>query len=148
MKFHWGHGITLTFIVFVVFILAMIFKSTENNIHLVSEDYYNDELRFQEKIDKIQNTKLLAAKPTFVLSGRELVLTFPQDLLGGGPLKGTVTLFRPSDSRFDKDFELRLSDEGVQKIDLQKTLSGFYKVQLEWTDHAKTYYTEKEITLN
>ena len=147
MRFHWGHGIALTFSIFVVFILTMIFKSTQDKIHLVSEDYYGEELRFQEQIDKVQNTRALAEAPNINLEGRKLTVIFPQNLFQQNDPEGQITLFRPSNSQFDQEFKLVLNAEGRQEIILKDILSGFYKVQLEWADGSKAYYTEKSINL-
>ena len=48
-KFHWGYGIALFFTAFVVFILTAVFTSTKENIHLVTEDYYAEELAYQKR---------------------------------------------------------------------------------------------------
>ncbi len=144
MKFNWGHGITVFFIVFVAFILIMIFKSTQNNIHLVSENYYSDELVYQERMDEIKNVNLLQNKPVVELSNNMVLVSFPQEITEG--LKGQIKLFRPSDSGMDRTFTLALNEEGKQVLNLKDATQGYYKLQLQWTDmQQKKYFKEESL---
>ena len=55
MKLNWGHYIVIGFIGFVILILFMVFRSYQHNNDLVSEDYYAEEIAFQDVIDKKSN---------------------------------------------------------------------------------------------
>ena len=55
MKFNWGVGIFTFYGLFVVFILALVFRSSQENYDLVTEDYYQQEIRFEEVINKRNN---------------------------------------------------------------------------------------------
>ncbi len=55
MKFNWGTGIVLAFIGFIGFIMYFIVSmhtDTKYDHDLVTEDYYKQELEFQNDIDK------------------------------------------------------------------------------------------------
>lgn len=52
MKFNWGTGITIFIVLFVVSMSAMVFKASQQNVDLVTEDYYEKELAFQDLKDK------------------------------------------------------------------------------------------------
>ena len=63
MKLNWGAGILLAFIGFISFIMYFIITMTTNSAYdhdLVSENYYADELKYQNDIDKLKNAKKLA----------------------------------------------------------------------------------------
>ena len=52
-KFTWGHGVALALGLFIIFILSMIFyfTSTWKNSELITDDYYEAELAYQDVID-------------------------------------------------------------------------------------------------
>ena len=52
MKFNWGTGIVIFITQFVVSMSAMVFKASQQNVDLVTEDYYEKELAFQGLKDK------------------------------------------------------------------------------------------------
>ena len=47
MKFNWGTGIGLFYVVFVVIMVSMVMFSARNNIDLVQEDYYEKDLNYE-----------------------------------------------------------------------------------------------------
>ena len=62
MKLNWGTGIVIAMISFMIFILTFVYRSVvmdEYQHELVSEDYYGDELHYQEEIDKLKNASNL-----------------------------------------------------------------------------------------
>lgn len=57
IKISWPTAIIIAIASFVVFILSFVFKVTflpKYDHHLVSEEYYNEELNYQEEIDKLK----------------------------------------------------------------------------------------------
>ena len=66
------------------------------DFQLVSDDYYQQELNFQEQINQAQNVQALKVKPELDYSAatRELELIFPT-ILSQSILEGEVTFFRP-----------------------------------------------------
>jgi hypothetical protein len=48
----WGKGIILVFVVFVLGIGVLVYRSMTKNIDLVTTNYYEKELKYQEQIDK------------------------------------------------------------------------------------------------
>ena len=55
IKISWPMGIIIAMTAFVIFILSFVYKVTflpAYDHHLVSEDYYKDELHYQQEINK------------------------------------------------------------------------------------------------
>ena len=78
----WPRLIVLTLAAFMLFILNFVYQSffDENlNHHLVSEDYYKDELYYQEEIDQILRAKQLQPQVSCKLSDGKLWIDFPDD---------------------------------------------------------------------
>lgn len=137
---NWGHGLTLSFIGFAGFIIFMAVKSFDQNIDLVTEDYYRDELNYQQRIDQIQQTKAQGMEAKVELKEDLLELTFPN-----APDKGEAHLYRPSDSQFDKRFQL--SQAKTMAFDRTNLLKGYYILKISWEAGGQTFYQEKGIVL-
>ena len=141
---NWGVRITLSFIVFAGIIFTMVFISMNQRVNLVAEDYYKQEIEYEDQIDRIRNTNSLSSKPEIQMDvgSKQVIIKFPEELKGR--LKdGHVLLFRPSDSRLDKRFQLDLDDSGIQKISMKGQIGGLWKAKLYWQDYDLEYYDEK-----
>jgi len=76
MKFNWGTGIVLAFIAFISFIMYFVINMSTNKKYdhdLVTEQYYNKELKFQEDIDKSKNARNLETNITWKFHSSELI---------------------------------------------------------------------------
>ncbi len=52
---NWGTGITITFIIYCALVIAAVARSFQEDVHLVTDEYYKEELQFQQQIDRTQN---------------------------------------------------------------------------------------------
>lgn len=143
-KFHWGYGIGLFFTAFVVFILTAVFTSTKENIHLVTENYYAEELAYQERIDEIKNTSQLKGEVGIRMKEESVELSFP---ITKADIAGEIHFFRPSDAALDQKFNLALNTDGEQVISTENMASGYYKVKLTWQMEGKDFYKEMPVYL-
>lgn len=146
MKFNWGTGI---FIVIVVFMAAcavfFIFANRQDN-SLVESDYYAKGLKYEEVIQKRRNTAALKNLPLIQLDKDMLKIKYPSELKGNA-VQGTVYLYRPSDKKFDQFITLAFDTAMVQQIPSVILHKGMYIVKLDWTMNGKSYYYEKEISV-
>ena len=60
MKFNWGTGIALVYGAFALIMVGVVIRSRQYDPGLVSKDYYNLDLNYQEHFDKKQNAANLA----------------------------------------------------------------------------------------
>jgi len=139
----WGKGILLTIIGFVALIITMVVISVRmDGIELVTENYYEEEIKFQDQIDKENSALTLDRK---VISYDATSKTVLLDLPNGAT--GKLQLFRPSDSTLDKVLNFTAAEEGKTAIPVDNLKSGYWKFQLNWTEGGKDYYEEKKIDL-
>ena len=143
---NWGHKITLAFSAFVVFIVFMVVKSFQENVDLVTEDYYKQEIQYQQQIDKINNTHALKQKVSFAQENQQLIVQFPEEFKNG--LSGEINLFRPSDARFDVSTEIKVDTNLRQSIPTSDLAKGYYKVKVDWNDGDKAYYMEESVFIH
>ncbi|MDF9795995.1 hypothetical protein OKW21_001258 [Catalinimonas alkaloidigena] len=140
---NWGYKIVFAFSVFVVFIVFLVVKSFQQNIDLVAEDYYKQEIQYQQQIDKINNSHALNERITFIQENQQLMVQFPEEL--NHQLEGEINLFRPSDARFDVNTKIAVDSKLRQWIPTSDLLKGYYKVKVDWTDGVKDYYVEESL---
>lgn len=117
---NWGKSIALFYGLFVVALLAVVVFSFTQDVNLVADDYYQQELVYEDQINRIKNTESLEIKPALVLKGNYVELTFPQEL---SP-KGTILFFRPSDAKMDRRISVALGVDNKQQIDFSKAEKG------------------------
>ena len=134
----------MAIIVFVGGMLFLVYKSTQQSIELIEEDYYAAELEYQGKIDKKQNLQAKSAKIDCNVSSNGCKITFPQ-LSEVHPTNGIIRVIRPSDKSMDLSFSFEKLEDRLFQIPLEKFRSGMYKIEAEWNDGDKAYLDERII---
>ena len=145
-KISWPAGIIISIASFVIFILYFVFKVTflpEYNHHLVSEDYYKDELNYQKEIDKLDNATELKQNITYKNVDSGLLISFPSEF-EASEIKGTIAFQRLSNSKIDFEFpiELKTNDFLIKNENL---VEGRWNIKIEWTVNNKTYLFKEKI---
>ncbi len=138
---NWGKSIVLAFVLFAVFIGVLVTISVRQDVPLVSANYYEQELKYQEQIDRIKNTNALAQKPTLEIVEGALEVRYPDMTL---VTSGELELFRPSDETLDRKYTLSTA-ETVQRIQLKDLPGGLYKARMRWIQDGKEYFLENTV---
>lgn len=145
MKFHWGIRIAIVYIGFVALIVTLVIMSMNQRLDLVTSDYYKEELKYQEIIDKKTASNALKEQLQWQVLPGSFQLNFP-DEFAGQEIHADVHFFRPSDSRLDKKIEIN-SNELQQSINTSEMPSGYYEVKIDWSVGNKKYYNEGSIQM-
>jgi hypothetical protein len=147
-KSGWGWGMFGLYGGFVAFILVIVVFCTFQDIQLVTDNYYEQELVYQTRIDKVNRTGTLVTPLgiAFDKLDQQIELAFPSDL-DLGKLAGSVTLFRPSNARYDQTLAVQVDDFGRQYIPTEKLMRGLWKVKIDWNVGGAEYYTEDMVVI-
>ena len=142
----WGKGIILIYAVFVTGIAVMVYTSMTKDTELVTKNYYEKELKYQEQIDKFNNSNELNKR--LKIEGKEnmIVIIFPNDELNK-TLMGEVSFYRPSDAKSDFSVPVAVNDNHEQEIVTDKLQKGLWKVMVNWNDGTVNYYNEEKIMI-
>jgi hypothetical protein len=146
MKFNWGTGIVLAFIGFISFILYFVISMNTNSKYehdLVTEDYYAQELEYQNDIDKENNAKTLKQNLTWKKTTEGILVKFPEDFEEKN-ITGKVFLYRPSNKQFDFETTISLSNHNLLIPD-KRLLDGRWNIKIYWQYNGKSYLYKKEI---
>ncbi len=144
----WNKGIILAFVLFAALLAAMVVFTMKQDLHLVEQNYYEQELTYQQRIDQKRNFKALLQKPEMNLvdNNKVLKIVFPE-ALARQIQSGEVSLYRPSDALQDQSIPLELDSNGLLSISVSELSKGLWKIKLEWNDSSKAYYNESNIFL-
>ena len=115
----WPYALIAFFAVFISWVATVAAFASRQRVDLVRPDYYDQEICYQQQIDRLDRTARPGADVSvaFILSTRELKLAMPSRHTAGFG-GGTVSLYRPSDAREDREVALALSADGLQTIPL------------------------------
>jgi hypothetical protein len=142
----WAMGIVGGFVVFVGGILSLVFLSMSKDVDLVTDQYYDRELRYQDRIQALDR----ASRPDAAITVEErqdtLLLLFPPTV-GARKIAGSVVLYRPADPGLDKTIPMRPDKSGRQVIATAGLAPGLWRVKLEWKVDGVEYYTERVVVV-
>ena len=139
----WGKGILLAIIGFIVIIMTMVVISVRmEGIEMVTENYYEAEINYQDQIDKEKSTLALEREVLqFDAENQSLFLDLPVGATG------ILHLFRPSDSKLDQKLTVEIKEENEKTVSIRNLQAGYWKAQLSWQENGESYYQEKKISL-
>lgn len=143
----WGVKIALLYTSFVALIVTMVSLSMRENVDLVTKDYYEQELNFQKKIDKLNRSTALAVPLKWEVKAGEIVFDFPKEFKAQS-INGTVYFFRPSDATLDKTVTIPVDTLTNKKISTTHFKKGLYQMQINWQVDKEEYYNEGFIQIN
>ena len=141
----WPASIVGFFVLAIIFLATFVVWAIRQREDLVSADYYEREVRYQQQLDSMNRSQSLAAQVviTFDPAQQVIVITLPGDKLQGAT--GRVHLYRPSDARLDRELPLALNAAGVQRLDAKDLDNGLWKVRLKWNANGQEYFLDQPV---
>lgn len=147
MKISWGTGIAVLYITFMVVVLGTVAFSTTQNNDLVTEDYYEKELEYQNQLDKMNRSNALPEQLTVVVDKGGVKITYPS-IFEPEFIKGDVVFYRPSSE--NEDFKIPVAPDvnGIQFIETASISKGLWEVKIDWQAKGNEYYNKKLLMVN
>tara|TARA_R110000850_G_scaffold199117_3_gene325310 strand:+ start:167 stop:628 length:462 start_codon:yes stop_codon:yes gene_type:complete len=147
MKINWGTGMVLAMIGFISFIMFFVIKMSTNDKYqhdLVTEDYYQQELKVQGNMEREQKGNKLSQNIRLKQTEEGILIIFP-DSLNISDITGKVFLYRPSNKQFDFETPISLSNQNLLIPD-NRLLGGRWNLTVDWQYKGNSYRFKKEIT--
>lgn len=138
----WGTRIALFYGSFVAFMLFMVYMAVNQDFDLVADDYYEQEIAYQNRIDQMNNANSDGQKVTITKGDNGYQLSFSDK---AEDVK--VQFFRPSDDTKDILLE-EAAVESVLSVPSSQLIAGKYLVKVEWKANGKTYFQEDDLFVN
>ena len=140
MKINWKALIAAVYVSFVWMILLLVGMSAGQKIDLVTDHYYEEELKFQGKIDKAKRAAALPQPLSWQITENALQIKYPSAFADSG-ISGQIRMYCPSDNRNDRHFPVFSKNNG-QTVALSQIPAGRYKIQVDWKSGNETYWNE------
>lgn len=142
---NWGNRLVVVFTAFVALIGTLVYKATHTKYELVSKDYYKDELRYQEKIDGMNNAAK-AGNIQLQQSVSELQLTLPEQLKDVSG-EADAWFYCRTNASLDKKVKARI-ENGMFRFDTRGWAAGSYELKLQFSDNSKSYYYTEPVSIS
>jgi YD repeat-containing protein len=144
----WPVSIIGFFVVAVAFLATFIAWASRQREDLVADNYYDDEVRYQQRLDGLNRTLPLQSQiaVSYDAAGQSIRINLPA---AQAPVAaGRVHLYRPSDERLDRELPLALTVGGEQRLDARSLQNGLWKVRVEWTANDRNYYYDQSVIVS
>ena len=142
----WPVCIIAFFTVAIVGCAVFIVFCSRHPADLVAADYYEQEVKYQGQMDRIQRAQARAEQASVKYDSDEerIVIALPPNHSVANA-SGEIHLYRPSAT--DRDQRLRLEPDarGQQTIDARNLLRGLWRVRVSWTVEKQDYFVDQEI---
>ena len=138
-----GKLVTIVFIAFASFIGSMVFFAFTKNADLVREDYYENELRYDDIRAEKANYNALNADISITQQPVGLVITFPLSI--ENIAQGNIMFYRADNMQLDRSFPLELNESRQQILNYTDFVEGSYEVTINWEDQSKAYQFNQSI---
>ena len=143
----WPVAIIAVNVLIVAGAVAFLLRAGTVHDDLVAPDYYDQELRYQDRIDGRARARDAGLVPAIVpgTTSRTIRIRFPAALPADA--RGAVELYRPSNARLDRRFGLALDADAGQTLDLAGMPSGLWRVRVAWTNAGLSYFAEDAVVV-
>ena len=142
--FNWGWGIAIFYGFFLIVAIGSAIFTANLDYFLVSDDYYQDGIEYQDQIDKINRTSELKESVNWIYDyNSQLVqFNFPSELSSG-----KIVFYRPSNSNLDRYVKIKKDENNLQTLNINNWQKGFWKIKVDWQMDNETYYNEGSIDI-
>lgn len=137
-----GNWIVVSFVLFAAFIGTLVAVCLREDVSLVSKDYYQEELVYEDQIQRLNNVAELSEKPVIRVVDHTVQIEFSRfDAIEHARLQ----IFCPSNARMDRSFSVKSSDEPIQSFQLDPLQKGMHRAKLQWEMNGKEFFLEEVI---
>jgi len=144
----WPYGLILTFAVFIGWIATFIGLAVRSSQDLVMEDYYEQEVRYQEQIDRESRTAPVGRQIAVLYqpAAERIEVRLPAAHAAAG-LTGSVKWYRPSDASQDWESPLSVDAQGRQEFEAGGLSFGLWKLRITWHCQGEEFYADRSVIL-
>lgn len=143
----WPVCIISFFVLFAGAMVGFVVWSTHQRTDLVSRDYYDQEIKYQQRIDATRRTaeQDLVPKVAFDAATGNIAVQFASAAMTSAT--GRITLYRPSEAELDQSCELKPDAAGAQLIAAANLKPGLWRVKTEWSTAGQSFYAEDSVVV-
>jgi nitrogen fixation protein FixH len=142
----WPYGVIGFFVLLICALAGVVVIAATHQETMVSENYYEQELKYQDQIDSAARAQKCGANIQVDAAAGKLLVTVPAEQVAR-KLSGTIDFYRPSSAALDQELSFAPQADGKQEMDVSKLAAGLWLVRVRWNASGQEYYLEQKITL-
>jgi nitrogen fixation protein FixH len=147
-RLSWPLGITVALLLFASGLVALISFAVTSNSDLVVKDYYEQDLLYQQRIDRQTRTEPFADRlqVSHDLGLGKILIQLPAEHATLGTT-GEVHLYRPSAAGLDQRWPLELNAAGMQILEARDLTPGLWQVKILWTVRGEEFFLDHRLVI-
>jgi hypothetical protein len=142
----WPYGIIGAFLLFAGGLATTVTIAVSHPEDLVNANYYENEVRFQERLDDTARAQKAGAALRYDAAARQMLIALPAAQLAQRPT-GTLRLYRPDSPKQDRELPLEPHADGTQALNTATLAAGPWLLQAAWQAGGQAYYLEQKFTV-
>ena len=145
MKFNWGHGILIFFVIFFAWIISFVVFSLGQNNDLVTKDYYRQGAEFTLKMETDKRSAVYKDSIS-IRNGNNGVQVLFAGSLAAECAEKQIYFYRASDKKHDVTLLVPTGQDEIF-IDGDKLIKGRYNVSVSWAKDADKYMVSMDFVV-
>lgn len=147
-KFDWGKGIFIAITLFIIGILSMVSYLISLDFYLVNNNHYEEGVEYQTVIDSKERTANLEDHVVILFDDERVALkvVFPDTVMSNAQ-EGTMTLYRPNDSKQDLTLPIEFERGDTHVIPMERMDKGKWILTINWKMNDLEYIEEKTVII-
>lgn len=146
-KFNWGWKIGLLYGGFVVMIVTLAFRASSEKVDLVTKNYYEEELKYQQRIDQKHMADSLQLRPEWTVSNGQVSMRIPS-AGHAQQVSGTIKFYCPSDAQKDFSYPFTGQADSSLVISHAGLAHSLYRVNVEWSQDSHQLLSESVLKVD
>lgn len=138
---HSGNIVLIGFGVMILFMTYLVYQCTQNPSVMVSKNYYEQELKYQDVIDAKANTEAFTDSLTMMKEEGQISFRIPE-AINKDLTTASVLVYNRADDKKDRNIELKKSMDGIYAVSTKDWGQGNYELKLSIQSGEKAYYKE------
>jgi hypothetical protein len=124
----------------------MVYKTTQKKSEMVTENYYQKELVYEDVIQGKRNVDSLTIKPSVTLVNNNVKIEFPKVFMSKAVI-GEIYFYRADNVKKDRTFPINLDTTNIQQVETNQFFKGAYTTQISWKYDNKNYFYENKLNI-
>ena len=139
----WPVAIIAFFALFISATLGLVIFTSFHRMELVSKDYYEQEIKYQDQIERLNRTQRIRSRVALSYDPvkQQITITMPPEHTRRH-VEGRIHFYRPSAAGLDREVKLECGTDGLQVVNAANLRPGLWKVRVFWTAGRKNFYDQ------
>ncbi|MEK7685929.1 MAG: FixH family protein [Verrucomicrobiota bacterium] len=145
----WPVAIIAFFALFISATLGLVIFTSFHRMELVSKDYYEQEIKYQDQIERLNRTQRIRSRVALSYDPvkQQITITMPPEHTRRH-VEGRIHFYRPSAAGLDREVKLECGTDGLQVVNAANLRPGLWKVRVFWTAGQEEYFYDQMVVIN